>query len=804
MGVVMSATRERSYAIRLGLVGAGAVVTSFKQVGDAGKTAMTTVGGATEKTGAQLAAFGTHISQYKTALAGLAAAVTGGGFVVALKGAVDYAAAVQNIATQTGFAAEAVQTLRFAGEQAGLEFEAVDDSLKTFSEKIGEAVRGEGELLPLLEAANVSLADSDGRLRSVNDLFRDFSDVLKNAGSDQERLAMAIVAFGDEGAGLVNVLRDGSGALDSMASKARALGRVMSAETIHEAALLNREIDTLLHSLRSNFQRGVLEGLTGGLQSVSDLVTSPEFQAGIKAMGDNLGSLFRFMVENKDAVLAVTAGLSAAAVVPGSPQIKAVVGLATGAATANALSKEDKILAEAERLRQLRAKKQEIEGKFEQLRIKNQTAPIYGLDQPQHKMDEATDILVRAYAQLQQLNAEIAATEEKLHGLGADLNSLPTKPAAPTTPATPTEIKPPKPTTLILADAPGVPLPLPAKPARDALHQQMLADAEKLQAEYETYADVTERAAERLEALRDGGYISDELYNQAIADRTATTTPPIPVPAQPARDQTDKALTSEIQQLQQLTTTEVERNQLERERVNLLHEQGLVSDQVFARRTAQLDDEAMRLSTIGQTLTDIGQAAARGFMDWASGAATAADAVRDLESAIAAMIMQRFIADPLMDVIGGAVSGWAGSLWGGGSTLSSAAKAVGAAVAVNHTGGVVGGGYSGNRMMAIDHPFAQAPRYHSGGIAGLAPDERPAILRLHEEVLTRDDPRHRYNGGGRANPQVSVNQYNTWNGTTNRAEVEAMLAQQHAAIMADVPAAVGRARQAGHLRKYGL
>ena len=43
--------------------------------------------------------------------------------------------------------------------------------------------------------------------------------------------------------------------------------------------------------------------------------------------------------------------------------------------------------------------------------------------------------------------------------------------------------------------------------------------------------------------------------------------------------------------------------------------------------------------------------------------------------------------------------------------------------------------------------FWGAPRYHTGGVAGLGPNEVPAILQRGEEVLTRQDPRHRYNGG---------------------------------------------------------
>lgn len=45
-------------------------------------------------------------------------------------------------------------------------------------------------------------------------------------------------------------------------------------------------------------------------------------------------------------------------------------------------------------------------------------------------------------------------------------------------------------------------------------------------------------------------------------------------------------------------------------------------------------------------------------------------------------------------------------------------------------------------------PFAELVRYHTGGIAGLAPDEVPAVLRRGEEVLTQADPRHRDNAPG--------------------------------------------------------
>ena len=66
--------------------------------------------------------------------------------------------------------------------------------------------------------------------------------------------------------------------------------------------------------------------------------------------------------------------------------------------------------------------------------------------------------------------------------------------------------------------------------------------------------------------------------------------------------------------------------------------------------------------------------------------------------------------------------------------------------AIKHGGGIAG---APGRSRAVDSSvFAGAPRFHSGGIPGLAANEVPTILEKGEEVLTRDDPRHILNGGG--------------------------------------------------------
>lgn len=68
-----------------------------------------------------------------------------------------------------------------------------------------------------------------------------------------------------------------------------------------------------------------------------------------------------------------------------------------------------------------------------------------------------------------------------------------------------------------------------------------------------------------------------------------------------------------------------------------------------------------------------------------------------------------------------------------------------------HTGGLVGSKAIGSGNAIRPRGWvadAYAGPYHSGGIAGLRPDEVSATLRKNEEVLTEQDPRHRYNQGG--------------------------------------------------------
>ena len=115
-------------------------------------------------------------------------------------------------------------------------------------------------------------------------------------------------------------------------------------------------------------------------------------------------------------------------------------------------------------------------------------------------------------------------------------------------------------------------------------------------------------------------------------------------------------------------------------------------------------------------------------------------------------IAQMILKQAIFNAIGGA--GGAGGI---GGAIS------GAITKIFHSGGVVGG--SAPSRMVSPAAFAGAMRYHTGGIAGLAADEVPAVLRKGEEVLTRSDPRHRDNGGAAGGGSMGVKIINAVDGS---------------------------------------
>jgi hypothetical protein len=133
---------------------------------------------------------------------------------------------------------------------------------------------------------------------------------------------------------------------------------------------------------------------------------------------------------------------------------------------------------------------------------------------------------------------------------------------------------------------------------------------------------------------------------------------------------------------------------------------------------------------LGETLTSAFSSAESAFRQFVT---TGKFDFKSLVSSILADLATLAFKNAVLGPLASALSGvFGGGIFGGGAA-AAANPMVNASIW--HTGGMVG---AGAPMRAVPvTAFAGAPRLHTGGWAGLRPDEVPAILQRGERVLNR-------------------------------------------------------------------
>ena len=168
---------------------------------------------------------------------------------------------------------------------------------------------------------------------------------------------------------------------------------------------------------------------------------------------------------------------------------------------------------------------------------------------------------------------------------------------------------------------------------------------------------------------------------------------------------------------------------------------------------------------IGSALVGAFQGAENAIGDFVkTGKLNFRDLVTSLIADLAKLAARRFILGPIANALSGALGG-AGGIFAN----------------ILHAGGMVGSPGPGRMVPAL--AFAGASRMHSGGWAGLRPDEVPAILQRGERVLSR---REAAGYGGASAPVVNV--------TINARDAESFR-QSRTQIAADIARAVSLGRR---------
>lgn len=181
--------------------------------------------GAIDKTQRAFRSVGRGLSKVKSSVLSVQGAVAALGAGLALR---EFAQQIDELAKQSGMLGLTVnqlQQLQFAASQTGVTTAELNKGLERFSRSISEASTGIGVGKRSFEALGVTLAKSDGSLKSTDELLAEVADRFAQVKDPADRVRIAIDLFGRSGGGLVNTLKDGSAGL-------KALGEDFNAVTI--------------------------------------------------------------------------------------------------------------------------------------------------------------------------------------------------------------------------------------------------------------------------------------------------------------------------------------------------------------------------------------------------------------------------------------------------------------------------------------------------------------------------------------------------------------------------------------------
>lgn len=172
-----------------------------------------------------------NASQQLLPLAGLGALSVAGlgfGFLSASRGAIAYAASVQDAADITGIAYGEVQKWHGLFRNGGVGVEESTQAIVKFGEQVRNASEGGNKnFLALMNRLRIPLKDVKGQLRPVNDLMLDFADGVAAQTNPMTRNAILIAAFGKAGSKMVPTFKDGAASMRELLDVQERMGKVL-------------------------------------------------------------------------------------------------------------------------------------------------------------------------------------------------------------------------------------------------------------------------------------------------------------------------------------------------------------------------------------------------------------------------------------------------------------------------------------------------------------------------------------------------------------------------------------------------
>ena len=136
------------------------------------------------------------------------------------------------LASVTGMTTDSVQELNYMADLTDVSMDRIKDSLKETTNKMQEAATGTGDAYEAYKALKVEIINTDGSLRSAQDVFYDTIDALGDIKNQTERDALAMDLMSESAQELNPLIELGGEKMRAYAQEAHDMGYVLDNDAL--------------------------------------------------------------------------------------------------------------------------------------------------------------------------------------------------------------------------------------------------------------------------------------------------------------------------------------------------------------------------------------------------------------------------------------------------------------------------------------------------------------------------------------------------------------------------------------------
>ena len=143
-----------------------------------------------------------------------------------------YADNVMQLSTQYGLTTDKIQEFQYMSELTDTSLETITGSMTKLTKNMQTATKGTGDAYTRFEKLGISVTDTEGNLRSTDEVFAEAISRLGNVENATERDALAMNIFGKSAMDLNPLIAVGREGLADYRAEAHEMGYVLDTETL--------------------------------------------------------------------------------------------------------------------------------------------------------------------------------------------------------------------------------------------------------------------------------------------------------------------------------------------------------------------------------------------------------------------------------------------------------------------------------------------------------------------------------------------------------------------------------------------